>query len=138
MTDANQGARHAYRQQQAGAWTRIDMLLALYVRAEETLSQLAAGAGDAAAQRLKLVRLLLGIRQGLDFQHGELPQNIDRLCEFIQQQALHGGPDELASAQQVLRTLREAYQAIRDEAADLEASGQIPSAAADATWERLA
>lgn len=131
------GAHDAYRKQQASSWTRIDLVLALYARAEEVLQSLLDGP-DEFPQRLQLVRLVMGIRQGLDFRYGELPQRIDQLCEFVQQQALQGDLDQLRATQPVLRTLREAFQEIRDEAAELEARGEISPPPADSSVQRTA
>jgi hypothetical protein len=51
-----------------------------------------------------------------------------RLYEFVNHALDSGRLDKVEGALQVLRTLREALEAIRPEAAELERSGRIPPA----------
>lgn len=120
----------SYQQQQAGAWTRIDMVLALYDKTLSTLQQLseAVAANSAAAEplRLKASQLVLGICHGLDFEYGELPHSIAKLCEFVNDRIWNGSADDIQQCMGPLATVQEAYHQIRDEAAQLERDGKIP------------
>ncbi|MCA9176299.1 MAG: flagellar protein FliS [Planctomycetales bacterium] len=129
----------AYRQRQAGGWTRIDMLVALYRHTETVLASLreADPAGRAALQ-IKAAKLVLGIRQGLNFEYAELPTNVDRLCDYILNQIWSGNDSNLAACGRILSTLREGFEGIRDQAALMEQNGEIPPVSQDTSWQHLA
>ena len=114
------------------------MLLALYTRAEQLLVVMQSAAeNELPVLKVKLSKVLMGIRQGLDFQYGELPQNIERLCAFIQQQVWEGDAQQWDACQRILGTVREGFEGIRDQAADLERAGEIPPVAQDSTMGRV-
>lgn len=120
-----------YQQHRAFAWTRIDMLLALYDGAIERLGQARAAAvrGDVRAATPLLVRSLRIVAEllaCLDFRYGELPRNLQRLYEFVLHSISLGTTTHLDAAIRVLSTLREGLAGIRAEGVQLERSGEIP------------
>ncbi len=126
-------AKHrTYRQQDAQAWLRIDMLIALYESGLRSVSRLieAHEHGDfhqVPEHRSKVLRIILELLAGLDFAQGDLPHRVARLCEFMQHGLLTGGEDNYRAVLRVLTTLRDAFMGIRDEAARLETRGEIPA-----------
>lgn len=126
----------AYRRPEPSAgWTRIDLLLALYDGALDRLERadaaLRAGDRNAAVTALAKAQLILaelaaGVR--LDGNE-ETGTNLLRLYEFAAHQLREPRADGVAAARKVLATLREGFQAIRAEAADLERSGRLEAAA---------
>lgn len=120
-----------YRQQRALSWTRVDLLLALYNSAIRDIDEALAAidSNDAETSRQKrnhAMRVVLQLQTGLDFDYGELPVNVFRLCEFVQHALLTGEKERLVSARGVLATLHEAFEAIRTEAVELEGRGELP------------
>ncbi len=137
--------RTLYERQASLAWTRIDLLLALFdaalERGEQALAAVATvAAGDEAeAQRLRArARLaVLGLWAGVD-RAGPSAGNFVRLYEFADHAFTAGGPEQMRGALQVLRTLREGFVGIRAEAAELERCGAIPPADANCAVHALA
>ncbi len=122
----------AYQQQQQQVgWTRIDMLLELF---DGTISKLEAAAaalarGDAAAAQPLLAKgrlLVAALAAGVDPSYGESALNYQRLYEYVLFNLQAGRADKVEEALKVLRTLREGFEGIRDEALRLERSGEIP------------
>ena len=76
-----------YKQVSSLSWTRVDMLLVVY---DQAVSNLDAGmrlleenrASDLAPVRIKAMRALLAVVDGLDLKQGELPKQVLRLVEF--------------------------------------------------------
>lgn len=119
------------------------MLVALYDAALDGLSayQQATAAGEkigATQARLRTARVLAGIRAGIDLAQGELPRQIDRLCEFAQHALFSEETARIAAAARVLGRLRESFAAIEREASKLEARGEIPPLSAEICRQVLA
>jgi flagellar protein FliS len=120
-----------YRQQQVPAWTRIDMLIALYDGAIERMEKAAHAikTNDVTTAKPFLYRSVLIVRElanGLDHKYGELPLNYLKLYEFVIRCLDSLEIDKIEAALGVLRVLRKGLQEIHSEATDLERSGQIP------------
>lgn len=125
-------SRHsAYRHASATAWTRVDMLLALY---DASLTAVEAGLAKAQAgdqnslvdSRFRAQRLIAELISGIDAERGELPRNIQRLLAYCLDQICGETEPQWAAAARVLTQLRDSFRAIRDEAVQLEQTGQIP------------
>ena len=63
----------------------------------------------------------------MNSEYGELPEKIAVLCEYVGQCLLDGSDEKMVSAVNVLTTLKEGFDAIREEANRLEKAGEIPS-----------
>lgn len=125
----------AYRKNAVAGWTRIEMLLAIYDNAIASLD----GGIEAlntrdqnsfARQQLRSFQLLVLLLDGIDVKSGETASRIRDLCVYCIEQTSTGSIENWTSAREVLVTLREGFQAIREEANQLEATGAIPSLAA--------
>jgi flagellar secretion chaperone FliS len=121
----------AYQENQNPAWTRIDMVLALYDGAIGRLEAAAAALrlNDAAKAGPLLERSLAIVAElsaGLDFRHGEIPVNLLRLYEFAVHCISLRTVEKVEDALRVLCELREGMLGIRDEAVQLERDGLIP------------
>lgn len=124
-----------YRQrEEPTGWTRIDLLLALYDKALERLDraeaalkagQTTVATGELAKTQLILTALVSGVRPEVN---PDYAGNILRLYEYVSNQLRFVKYENIMNARKVLRTLREGFDAIRDEANRLERSGQIPAA----------
>lgn len=110
-------------------WTRIDMLIAAFDgtvqrlnRAAELLKQ---NPDDAEAQSLliRCQRIVCELYAGLDLEHGDIPQNMQRLYLFVLSRIGIGDELDIDGAVSVLQTVREALESVRDEASALERSG---------------
>ena len=115
-------------------WTRIEMILALYDGALTRLdkAEVALQAGETttavgliARTQLIVSALASGVREDIN---PEQATNILRLYEYAVYELREPRLAGIANARKVLRTLREGFEAIRDEANELERSGKIPSA----------
>lgn len=128
-------AYRAYTTQPAApAYTRIDLLLALYDGALDRLDKAAAavGAGDPAtaaghASRVQLMvsELAGGVKPEVN---PELAANYLRLYEFVADRLRTPTAASIADARKVLLTLRDGFEAVRAEANDLERGGHLASA----------
>ena len=63
---------------------------------------------------------------GLDLKYGEQTENIRDLCLFVLNRLGRGTEADLRAALKVLRTLRNAFHGIREEAIQAERRGEIP------------
>lgn len=125
------GLRAYQRQQTGSGWTRIDLLLALYDgaidRLEAALRALAQDQDSAAQPLLRRVELIVaGMVAGTNPEGDDSSQNLLRLYDYVIRCLRAAGPRELHSALSVLRTLREGFQGIREEALRLERTGAVP------------
>ena len=133
----------SYRQQQAHAWTRVDMLIALYgagIRNVEQLIDAARDSDDAltATCRTKAVRVIVELLAGLDHSYGELPQRLTQLFEFMQHALLTGELADFRAVRDSLVTLRDGFVEIRDPAAQLEEVGAIAPMQHSTTFKFMA
>ena len=125
----------AYRPQETVAgWTRIEMVLALYDKALDRLDRAAAAlrAGDLPAARPELAKVQLivgelaaGVRPEVNPESGT---NLIRLFEFVADRLRQPAADRVADARKVLATLRDGFEAVREDANRLERAGQVPAA----------
>jgi flagellin-specific chaperone FliS len=122
----------AYKQQEAGVYSRIDMLLALYdgaiTRLERAVGLLRGGKPDEAKPLLARVQMIvMEMAAGINMDVGDSNSpNLLRLYEFVVHSIAEGGLENLEGSLEVLRTLQEGFVAIRPEAVQLERSGQLP------------
>ena len=116
-------AHQAYSGSRRHGWTRIDMLIALYqatLRSMEQLQvQLAEGRAHPATQ-VQLQRRLLGILAGLDLSAGDLPMGIAQLVRWALSQLPTPDPQVWHHVIRSFRTICQAYESIRPEAAEQE------------------
>jgi flagellar biosynthetic protein FliS len=125
-------AYRAYQQNSAPACTRIDMLLALFDGAIERMES----AADAlrrnnpypALSVLAKAQLIVAeLASGVNPEAGEVSVNLLRLYEFVSYCITTRRPEQLDAGVRVLRTLKQGFDAIRDEAVALERQGAIPA-----------
>ncbi|MDB5307471.1 MAG: hypothetical protein JWO38_1673 [Gemmataceae bacterium] len=125
----------AYRRPEPSAgWTRMDIHLALYDKALERLDRAEAALRTAdnmtALTQLSLTQLIVtelvnGVRLDVDEQMGT---NMLRLYEYVVNELRVPQADRIGNARKVLRTLRDGFEAVRDEANALERSGRFETA----------
>ncbi len=123
--------RQAYADNRDLGWTRINLILAVFdgiVRKLEQARVVFAG-GNAAAAKDALARAQIGVAAlaasvGSDGQ--EISANFLRLYEFVCRRLGQGDEAAIDDALRVLNPLREAFEAARLQARDLERSGVIP------------
>lgn len=118
-----------YRQQSA-AWTRIDMLLAAYdgtiTRLEQALELIASEKVEKAQTLVvRAQRIVLELYAGIDVSHGEIPANMQRLYIYVLHCLNSGKAEEIESAIDVLKKIREGLREIRPKAIELERSGVV-------------
>ncbi len=123
---------NSYQAAQSERWTRIEMLLALYARGIEHIQSAidASVSGDetvSVVQRAKSAAVVATIRSGIEVKEGEVTENIDRLCEFVQACLARADVEHLKAGLRVLEQIAEGFQGIRDEAIRLERAGEIPT-----------
>lgn len=110
-------------------WTRIDMLISAFDGAIKRLQQAAELLSknpkdvDGQALLIRCQRIICELYAGLDLEHGEIPQNMQRLYLFVLSRIGVGDELDIDGAVSVLLTIREALEAIRDEASALERTG---------------
>ena len=109
-------------------WTRIEMLLTIYERAIHHVTELKIANdnddGEAYANHLlNAQRAILAIHAGLKPEDDEIALNIARLLHFVTTRL---EIDAFDDAIKTLKAMHEGFSAIRDEANQLELSGQIP------------
>ncbi len=122
--------RTAYREQYSPGWTRVDMLLALYdgaiARLEEAEAALWRGDRKAALPLLNRAQLIVcELAAGVDLNY-PLAGNFLHLFGFAGRAISATTAEHVGEALRVLRTLREGFAKVRDEAARLEREGRIP------------
>ncbi|HYV38335.1 MAG TPA: flagellar protein FliS [Gemmataceae bacterium] len=122
-----------YKQYQSGPGQsplRIDVILSLYEEAIERVQKtlVAAQRGDnAAVQKLlpPIHLIISALASAVEGHAGDLSMNLLRLFDFVVHCLKTPDPMHLEPALDVLRTLHEAFLAIRQEAVRLERSGEI-------------
>lgn len=128
---------NAYRKYQSAetsaSWTRIDLLLALYDGALERLdnAEAALQSGDqyGAVSLISRVQLIIaelaaGVRIDVE---PEMGTNMLRLYEYCTHELSHAEQASISHARQILVTLREGFEGIREEATAMERSGRLAS-----------
>ncbi len=121
-----------YKEQALYSWTRIDMLLVVY---EQTISSLQDGisrleaneAHQLPAIRLRAMKCLVTIVDGLNLDLGETPRHIMRLCLYVLDQIEKNDAESWRSAEKIMQTLHDGFAAIQNEAREAEHRGQIPA-----------
>ena len=121
-----------YKTVQSYSWTRVDMLILVYDQAVSALSE---GArlleqnrkAELPAVKLRAMKTLLAIAEGLNLQRGELPIQVLRLVVFALDQVRIESAEAWRSAESVISTLRAGFLEIQDEARKDEYEGRIPS-----------
>lgn len=118
------------------------MLLALYDAALVEMEQARiahAQSDEVLAKRhcMKALRVICQLRFGVDPKYGELSSQLERLFEYVTTCVTAGSAVNVADTITVLSTLREGYEAIRDEAVELEKTGDIPPLEFAPTLERI-
>ena len=129
---ANRQNVNVYEDNRTVGWSRIDLILAVYdgildqlVRARAILAQ-----GDREKARTILAKVRIGVETlaaGVDLVQGEVPAHFRRLYDFVLHCLQQPQLALIDDALKILRTLQEAFQAIRMQALDLERKGVIPS-----------
>lgn len=120
----------AYRRNVQSGWTRIDMLLAIY---DNTISALDDGLdvlnrnelSAYPARQLRASELCLLLLSGVDTNASESAMRIRDLCLYCLDQISQPDPDGWLNARNILTTLREGFQAIREQGVRMEAEGAI-------------
>jgi flagellar biosynthetic protein FliS len=124
-------AYQAYQQNRSAGQTRIDTILSLYEAILERLERARAALRrhDSATAQKELDACAFGI-SGLSAafnpHSGELALSLMRLYDFAVRCLGQADEAGVEAALNTLRTLYEAFAAIRPEAVHLERSGQIP------------
>ena len=121
-----------YKQISSRSWTRVDMLLVVY---DQVVSALNDGVRllredrttELPAVRLRAMRTLLAIADGLDLNQGDVPNQVLRLVEYSMEQIKSQSADEWLSAAEVMNKLREGFQEIQEQARKDEYEGRIPA-----------
>lgn len=121
-----------YKQASSLSWTRIDMLLVVY---DQTVFALDEGqrllaenrTSELPGVRLKAMRALVAIVDGLDLAQPGLPVQILRLVEFSLEQIKSDSPDAWRAASNVISKLREGFLEIQEQARVDEYEGRIPA-----------
>ncbi|MFG0333796.1 MAG: hypothetical protein ACF8TS_10570 [Maioricimonas sp. JB049] len=121
----------AYRKASRNAWSRIDMLLAIYAAALDAArdgARLAqeGNSSELIHKRLRLQKMTLLLLDGIAPEMGDVPRQIQQLCLFILDQITSDDPAAWESAVNILSQLHDAFAQIREEAVQLEAQGTIP------------
>lgn len=122
--------RLAYRRNTQSGWTRIEMLLAIYDGAINSIDSgielMQQGrTQDYPAAQLRSVELCLLLISGIDVNASSTAVQIHQLCIFCLGQLKTMEIANWEDARSILATLREGFEAIREEGNDLESSGVI-------------
>ena len=121
-----------YKTVQSYSWTRVDMLILVYDQAVSALSEGARlleqnRGAELPAVKLRAMKTLLAIAEGLNLQKGELPIQVLRLVVFALDQIRIESAEAWRSAESVISTLRAGFLEIQDEARKDEYEGRIPA-----------
>lgn len=122
----------AYRAATATSWTRIEMLLALYDAAIESVDRVVLSfdspddPSTSAPEKLRARKLTLEILDGIDAGQGEVAANCQRLIIYTLQQFRLDERANWEAARRILKTLRDGFAGIKSEAIELESQGKIP------------
>ncbi len=125
-------AYNRYKSNNSLSWARIDMLLLVYEKVVNSLSEGIRlleqnNQKDLLLVRLETQRVLVTIIDGLNLEVGETPFQILRLCQFVMEQTMTDSIDGWRSSLKIMQTLREGFEAIQEEARAAEYNGQISS-----------
>lgn len=123
---------NAYRQSRNTSLTRVEMLIKLYDKTIFTIenAQQAIESDDAVAaenHKLMAYRCLITLLDGIKPEHDDVSANTHRICLYAINQVWEGSATNFTNALKVLLPIRDAFVAIRDEAVQLELSGEIPA-----------
>ncbi|MDY3556831.1 flagellar protein FliS [Gemmata sp. JC717] len=129
-----------YQQSESDAgWTRMDLLIALYDKALERLDRAEAALGaanpsEAMTLLLKVQQIIMALADGVRVEvNPEANTNMLRLYEHAMHEVAQATAPGIANARKVLQTLRQGFEAVREEANALERSGRLsPMARAEA------
>jgi hypothetical protein len=121
-----------YKTVQSYSWTRVDMLIVVYDQAVSALSEGARlleqnRGAELPAVKLRAMKTLLAIAEGLNLQRGELPIQVLRLVVFALDQVRIESAEAWRSAESVISTLRAGFLEIQDDARKDEYEGRIPA-----------
>ena len=110
------------------SWTRIDMLLALYEQAISTIhgAQLAKNSNNRVLftnRSIEANKYILALHSGLDTEGNQVALDIARLLNFVMLRLEEQNFDE---AIYFLEKLQKTFEQIREEATNLEKTGEIP------------
>ncbi|MEZ6123112.1 MAG: hypothetical protein R3C49_08065 [Planctomycetaceae bacterium] len=127
-----QAAFSAYRKASHTGLTRIDMLVRLYESTLRTLKDGLAALQCSDHEQFQVeqslaTQYMLAILDGIDPENGEVAFNSHRLNVYVTGLLMQGTVDSWQSAIRLLQPLADSFAAIRDEAAALELSGEIPA-----------
>jgi flagellar secretion chaperone FliS len=126
----SQSAYRSYAiQSQLHGWTRIDMLIAIYDRAISSIQSLAQeqslqSSAPFQGKFLEAQKCLLAIHAGINPAENEIGYNIARLIHFVSNEL---SSHRFGNAASILESIRNGFDAIREEATRLELEGKIPS-----------
>lgn len=130
--EAGMDPRLAYRRNTQSGWTRIEMLLAIYDGVIDSIDSGIAAMREGRTQdyptaQLRAIERCLLLISGIDTDASSTAVQIYQLCVFClgQLKTMEIAPWE--DARRIISTLREGFQAIREEGNQLEASGAITS-----------
>jgi flagellar biosynthetic protein FliS len=128
---ANHRPAQAYEQVRQLGMTRVDLILAVFdgiVRsAEQAMAKLQEQDDRAARELLARARIGLSNLAGSTAADSEpLTQNFFRLYRFAESRLAQADPRSIAEAVSALKPLREAFEAVRTEARELERGGALP------------
>jgi flagellin-specific chaperone FliS len=120
----------AYRRNAQSAWTRVEMLLAIYdaliQHLDDGIDMLNRQDLSAYPQKqLKVSQLILLLLDGVDTRSGELAEHVRDLCIHALGQISEPVTSHWEHVRELMQTLREGFQGIRAEANLLESTGEI-------------
>lgn len=123
---------NAYRQSRNTSLTRVDMLIKLYNKTISTIEkakQAMDAADDIAAENHKLMayRCLIALLDGIKPEHDDVSANTHRICLYAINQVWEGSASNFENSLKALCPIRDAFVAIRDDAVQMELSGEIPA-----------
>jgi flagellar protein FliS len=122
--------QQAYAQNRTLGWARIDMILAVFdgIMDQLKLAKARLAAGEAASAQSSLARAQLGVAAlatGTGGDGHDLSADFRRLYEFVSHRLSQGDAGHIDDAFQILRTLREGFAAVQNQARELERTGAI-------------